>query len=65
MIELPVLCIREHLDRDIIPRNTWNAEWCARSSAEIRRIEAAGATVICGHDAAQWARLRKGPDAYD
>jgi glyoxylase-like metal-dependent hydrolase (beta-lactamase superfamily II) len=59
------LSIRENLDRDIIPRNTWNAERCAQSFAEIRRIEAAGARIICGHDAAQWDGLRKGPDAYD
>jgi N-acyl homoserine lactone hydrolase len=59
------LSIRENLDSDIIPRNTWNAERCAQSFAEIRHIEAAGAMIICGHDAAQWDRLRKGPDAYD
>ena len=29
------------------------------------RIEVSGATVICGHDDAQWATLRKGADAYD
>ena len=28
-------------------------------------IEASGAMVICGHDAAQWATLRKGADAYE
>jgi glyoxylase-like metal-dependent hydrolase (beta-lactamase superfamily II) len=59
------LAIRENLDRDIIPRNTWNAELCAKSFAEIRRLEAAGAKVICGHDAAQWEGLRKGLNAYD
>ena len=57
---------KEHLlDRDIIPRNTWNADLCAQSFAEIRRIEAAGAKIICGHDAAQWDSLRRGGDAYD
>ena len=30
-----------------------------------RRIEARGATVLCGHDNAQWATLRKGADAYE
>jgi len=59
------LSVRENLDRDIIPRNTWDADACAASFAEIRRIEATGAQVICGHDAAQWDRLRKGADAYD
>ncbi len=59
------LSVRENLDRDIIPQNTWNRELCARSFAEIRRIEAAGAKVVCGHDSAQWETMRKGLDAYD
>jgi len=36
-----------------------------KSLAEIRAIEARGATVLCGHDAAQWDTLRKGADFYD
>jgi len=32
---------------------------------EVRRIEASGATILCGHDAKQWDSLRKGLDAYD
>jgi N-acyl homoserine lactone hydrolase len=31
----------------------------------MRRIEAGGAKIICGHDAAQWDTLRHGLDAYD
>jgi len=59
------LSVRENLDRDIIPRNTWNRDVAAKTFDEIRRIERSGATVICGHDDAQWASLRKGADAYD
>ena len=57
--------LRETLDTDIVPRNTWNGEALLKSLAEIRRIEASGATIVCSHDAAQWATLRKGADAYD
>jgi glyoxylase-like metal-dependent hydrolase (beta-lactamase superfamily II) len=57
--------VRENLDRDVIPRNTWNVEHCARSFDEIRRLERAGYQVICGHDAPQWERLRKGADGYE
>jgi glyoxylase-like metal-dependent hydrolase (beta-lactamase superfamily II) len=53
------------LEHDYAPRNTWNAEALLRSMAEIRRIAAAGATVLCGHDAAQWAGLRKSADFYE
>jgi glyoxylase-like metal-dependent hydrolase (beta-lactamase superfamily II) len=59
------LSIRENLDREIIPRNTWNAELCARSFGEIKKLEVAGFKIICGHDAAQWDQLRKGRDAYE
>lgn len=57
--------LRASLDQDIIPKNTWNAEVLARTLEEIRRIERGGATVICGHDAAQWDALKKGADAYE
>jgi len=32
--------------------------------AEIRRLAAAGARVVCGHDAAEWDTLRKGAAFY-
>lgn len=56
--------VRATLDTGVVPKNTWNADALVTSLAEVRRIEASGATVICGHDAAQWATLRKGADAY-
>jgi N-acyl homoserine lactone hydrolase len=57
--------LRATLDRLIAPRNTWNAEVLLKSLGEIRRLERGGATVVCGHDAQQWATLRKGAEAYD
>ena len=33
--------------------------------AEVRRIEAGGATVLFGHDEAQWQTLRRGQEYYD
>ena len=57
--------LRGNLDADTAPRNTWNADALLKSYQEIRRIEKAGATVICGHDDAQWQGLRKGADAYE
>jgi N-acyl homoserine lactone hydrolase len=57
--------VRATLDTGILPKNTWNADALTRSLDEVRRIEASGATVICGHDAAQWETLRTGADFYD
>jgi N-acyl homoserine lactone hydrolase len=57
--------LRATLDTGIIPKNTWNADALSKSLAEVRRIEAGGATVLCSHDDAQWASVRKGPQAYE
>jgi N-acyl homoserine lactone hydrolase len=56
--------LRETLDTDVIPRNTWNGEALARSLDEVRRIEASGIKILCSHDPQQWATLRKGLEAY-
>lgn len=57
--------VRENLDREIIPKTTWDANVLMDSLAEIKRIEKGGATVICGHDSAQWQALKKGIQFYD
>jgi glyoxylase-like metal-dependent hydrolase (beta-lactamase superfamily II) len=59
------ISLRANYDRNIIPRNTWSADHLDRTFQEIRRIEAGGAIIICGHDDAQWRTLRKGNDAYE
>lgn len=59
------LSLKKNLELDVIPRNTWNAEKCAESFSEIRRIEASGVQIICGHDPLQWSSLRKGLEYYD
>ncbi len=60
-----VVALRHNLERDHSPKNTWNLDLAAKSRAEIRRVEAAGATVVFGHDAEQWESLRKGEQFYD
>ncbi|MGY3346856.1 MULTISPECIES: N-acyl homoserine lactonase family protein [unclassified Bradyrhizobium] len=57
--------LRQNLDADAAPRNTWNVEQQMKTFAEVRRIETSGATVICGHDYAQWQGLRKGGEGYE
>jgi N-acyl homoserine lactone hydrolase len=57
--------LRATLDTGFVPKNTQDPDSLVKSLAEVRRIEASGAMVICGHDAAQWATLRKGADAYE
>jgi len=65
LLAADTVSLRVTLDRDVAPRNTQDAQALARSWEEIRRIEARGVTVLCGHDAAQWDTLRKGADFYD
>lgn len=57
--------LRQNLEQEIMPRNTWNPELATQSMDEIRRLQASGTTVIFGHDADQWHSLRKGADAYE
>ena len=57
--------LRQHLDTDTAPRNTWNVEQQLKTYEEVRRIEKRGATVICGHDDRQWQSLRKGNEGYE
>ncbi|WP_338693115.1 N-acyl homoserine lactonase family protein [Bradyrhizobium sp. 26S5] len=57
--------LRQNLDADEAPRNTWNVEQQLKTFQEIRRIERNGATIICGHDDAQWRTLRKGSEGYE
>jgi len=59
------ISIRQSLDTDVAPRNTWNVEALLKSFEEARRIEKAGATIICGHDDQQWQGLRKGNQGYE
>jgi glyoxylase-like metal-dependent hydrolase (beta-lactamase superfamily II) len=59
------LSLRQHLDTDTPPRNTWNVEAQLKSYEEMRRIGNSGATVICGHDDQQWQGLRKGNEGYE
>jgi N-acyl homoserine lactone hydrolase len=65
LLAADAVSLRASLDRDIVPRNTSNAEALLASLTEIRKMEKGGATVLCGHDAQQWETLRKGADAYD
>lgn len=57
--------VRDNLDRETIPKTTWNKDRLMDSLTEIKRIEKGGATVICGHDPEQWQQLKKGVEFYD
>ena len=59
------VAIRENFDLETIPKNTWNQYLLATSLAEIKRIEKSGATVVCGHDLAQWSALKTAEECYD
>jgi glyoxylase-like metal-dependent hydrolase (beta-lactamase superfamily II) len=59
------IALRDNLDREIMPRNTWDPDAAMSSLQEIKRIEKSGAKVLFGHDPVQWTELRKGEDAYE
>lgn len=57
--------IRQNLDDDAPPRNTWNRDAAFKTFAEVRHVEKAGGTIVCGHDLEQWNSLKKGLEFYD
>ncbi|MEM8974711.1 MAG: N-acyl homoserine lactonase family protein [Pseudomonadota bacterium] len=57
--------LRANLDHDISPKNTWQQELLYKSYEEVRRIEASGTQIICGHDAEQLMQMKIGLEAYD
>lgn len=65
LLAADAVALRANLDREVMPRNTWNADLAAASLQEIRRIQASGATVVFGHDGQQWEEMRKGAQAYE
>jgi N-acyl homoserine lactone hydrolase len=55
---------QENMDRDILPTVLWDAAEMSRSLGRLRRLrDQQGATVIYGHDAAQWQGLSRAPAA--
>ena len=65
LLAADTVSIRSSLDTGVHPKNIQDHDALEKSFTEIRRIEATGATVLCGHDDAQWQTLRKGADAYE
>jgi glyoxylase-like metal-dependent hydrolase (beta-lactamase superfamily II) len=57
--------VRENLERDYSPKNSWDASLFCRSLGELRRLAQQGAAIFFGHDDAQWQTLKKGGDAYE
>ena len=53
---------RENMDRDVLPTVLWDPAEMSRSLGILRDWrDRKGATVIYGHDAAQWQDLRRAP----
>jgi glyoxylase-like metal-dependent hydrolase (beta-lactamase superfamily II) len=53
---------RENMDRDILPTVLWDPAEMSRSLGALRDWrDRKGATVIYGHDAAQWQTLHRAP----
>jgi N-acyl homoserine lactone hydrolase len=53
------------LEQRYAPKGSWDDDKFVATLDEIRRIQAGGATVIYGHDDAQWRSLRQAEAYYD
>lgn len=58
------VALRAHLDQRFTPKNTWNHDRALESLDTVARLQRAGATVLFGHDDAQWHSVRKGVAFY-
>ena len=53
---------RENMDRDVLPTVLWDAPEMSRSLGRLRSLrDEQGATVIYGHDIAQWQAISRAP----
>jgi glyoxylase-like metal-dependent hydrolase (beta-lactamase superfamily II) len=53
---------RDNMDRDVLPTILWNASVMRESLASLRKLrDQAGATMLYGHDPAQWDALPQAP----
>ncbi len=59
------IAVRGNLDERVAPAVTWDRDLSLKALDEIARFEAAGDTILFGHDDAQWQDLRKGEAFYD
>lgn len=59
------VAIRENLDPDVMPKNLWSPDRQTDSLVEIERIAKSGATVVLGHDLAQWSTFKPPEESYD
>ena len=65
LIASDAVALARNLAHDEAPLNAWNSDLLIASYDIVRARQNAGATVICGHDDAQWQQLRAGPNAYE
>jgi glyoxylase-like metal-dependent hydrolase (beta-lactamase superfamily II) len=57
--------VRANIDERYAPRNSWDADQALAAIEEIARLERGGATILLGHDDAQWRSLRTGAAFYE
>jgi len=56
--------VSEVLEKRYAPRGTWDVERSLTALNEVARLQADGATVLFGHDDAQWRSLKTGAAFY-
>ena len=57
--------VRAALDQRYAPGNSWDSDRALAVVEDIARMEAKGATVLLGHDLAQWNSLKTGAEFYE
>ena len=58
------IAVEANLTEGYAPKNSWDLDKAVQAIDDLRKIGERGATIIFGHDDAQWQALRKGADFY-
>jgi len=59
LIASDALSLERNLDREEIPKNSWNPNLLLKSYQELMKIKKSGFTIVCGHDDTQWKNKLK------
>ncbi len=56
--------LQVNIDTGVPPKNTWNMDLASAALVRLKELRDNGATVVSGHDDAQWQTLRQGLEFY-
>ena len=57
--------LQDNIETGTAPKNTWDMDLAAAALVRLKTLRDGGATIVSGHDEAQWKGIRKGAEFYE